>query len=61
MSFQWYYLAVFLPPLAVVVFLPIELLGGGGKEHIAAAVESGFDGVLDDTDDEADSQHDDIA
>ena len=35
------------------LFLPIELLGGSRKEHIAAAVEGGFDGVLDDTDDES--------
>lgn len=30
--------------------LPIELLRCSRKEHIAAAVEGGFDGVLDDTD-----------
>ena len=32
------------------LFLPIELLGGSRKEHIAAAVEGGFDGILDYTD-----------
>ena len=30
------------------LFLPIELLNRSRKEHIAAAVEGGFDGVLDD-------------
>ena len=35
--------------------LPIELLCRSRKKHIAATVEGGFDGVLDDTDDEADS------
>lgn len=34
------------------LFLPIELLCRSRKEHIAAAVEGGFDGVLDDTEDE---------
>jgi len=34
------------------LFLPIELLGSSRKEHIAAAIKGGFDGVLDDTDDE---------
>lgn len=41
--------------------LPIELLCRSRKKHIPAAVEGGFDGILDDTDDEADSQHDDMA
>lgn len=43
-------------------FLPIELLRCRRKEHITAAVEGGFDGVLNDTDDEADSDrlHGDI-
>lgn len=35
--------------------LSIELLCRSRKKHIAATVEGGFDGVLDDTDDEADS------
>ncbi|MBQ6984756.1 MAG: hypothetical protein IJQ20_07510 [Paludibacteraceae bacterium] len=33
--------------------LPIELLCHSCKEHIAAAVEGGFDGGLDDTEDES--------
>ena len=32
------------------LFLPIELLCHSRKKHIAAAVEGGFDGGLDDTD-----------
>lgn len=36
--------------------LPIELLCGSRKKYIAAAVEGDFDGVLDDADDESDSQ-----
>ena len=35
------------------LFLPIELLRSSRKKHIAAAVEGGFDGILDDTDDES--------
>lgn len=34
---------------ALILFLPIELLRRSRKKHIAAAVEGGFDGVLDDT------------
>ena len=34
------------------VFLPIELLCSSRKEHIPTAVEGGFNGILDDTDDE---------
>lgn len=40
---------------ALFLFLPIELFCCSRKKHIAAAVEGGFDGVLDDSDDEADS------
>ena len=39
-------------PLLFSLFLTIELLRCSRKEHITAAVEGGFDGVLDDTDDE---------
>ena len=39
-------------PLLFSLFLPIELLCRSPKEHIPTAVEGGFDGVLDDTDDE---------
>ena len=44
------------------LFLPIELLCCSRKEHIAAAVEGGFDGVLDNTDDKTDGYrlHDNI-
>lgn len=38
-------------PLLFSLFLPIELLCRSRKKHIAAAVEGGFDGILDDTDD----------
>ena len=40
--------------IAFSLFLPIELLGGSRKKYITAAVEGGFDGVLNDTDDETD-------
>ena len=42
--------------------LPIELLRRSRKEHIAAAVDGGFDGVLNDADEETDSyrRHGDI-
>ena len=51
-----------LAAISSSVFLPIEILGSSGKEHIAAAVEGSFYGVLDDTDDETDSDslHGDI-
>ena len=39
-------------PLLFFLFFPIELLCRSRKEHIAAAVEGGFDGVLNDTDGE---------
>lgn len=51
---------IFLLP--ILLFLPIELLRSSRKEDIAAAVEGGFNGVLNDTDDETDSDrlHGDI-
>ena len=32
----------------------VVVFGGGGEEHVAAGIEGGFHGVLDNTDDEAD-------
>lgn len=42
-------------PLLLSLSLPVDLLGGSRKENITAAVEGGFNGVLDDTNEETNS------